>query len=54
MEYYVRVEWTKTAPLVQAIKEKSFFGNQNSVAQPKAKKWVHTIERLKKRLEIPE
>ena len=54
LEYYVRVEWTKTVPLDQAIKEKGFFGNQNSVAKPKARKWVHTIERLKKRLEIPE
>lgn len=54
LEYYVRVDWIKTLPLDQAIKEKGFFGNQNSVAKPKARKWVHTIERLKKRLEISE
>jgi hypothetical protein len=52
LEYYVRVDWIKTVPLDQAIKEKGFFGNQNSVAKPKARKWVHTIERLKKRLEV--
>jgi hypothetical protein len=50
----VKVEWIKTVPLEDAIKEKGFFGNQNSVARPKAKKWAHTIERLKKRFEISE
>jgi hypothetical protein len=49
-EYYVRVDWIKTVPLEKAIKEKGFFGNQNSVARPKARKWVHTIERLKQRV----
>jgi hypothetical protein len=53
-EYYVKVDWIKTVPLAEAIKEKGFFGNQNSVAKPKAKKWIHTIERLKKRFEIAE
>ena len=52
LEYYVKVEWIKAVPLDQAIKEKGFFGNQNSAAKPKVKKWVHTIERLKKRFEI--
>lgn len=52
LEHYVRVEWIKTVPLDEAIKEKGFFGNQNSAAKPKAKKWVHTIERLKKRFDI--
>jgi len=32
--------------------QKGFFGNQNSVAKPKAKKWVHTVERLKSRFGI--
>ena len=53
-EYYVRVDWIKTVPLEQAIKEKGFFGNQNSVARPKARKWVHTIERLKQRFDVPD
>ncbi len=53
-EYFVKVDWIKTVPLNEAIKEKGFFGNQNSVAKPKAKKWIHTIDRLKKRFEIAE
>jgi hypothetical protein len=52
LEYYVRADWIKTVPLEQANKEKGFFGNQNSVAKPKARKWVHTIERLKQRSEV--
>jgi len=51
-EYYVRVEWIKTVPLDEAVKEKGFFGNQNSAARPKARKWTHTVERLKKRWAI--
>jgi len=31
-----------------AIKEKGFFGNQNSVARPTALKWDYTVQRLKK------
>jgi hypothetical protein len=48
-ERLVRVEWVKTVPLNQAIKEKGFFGNQNTVAKPKAQKWNHTVNRLKER-----
>lgn len=51
-EYMVRVEWLKTVPLDQAVKEKGFFGNQNTVARPVTPKWDHTIERLKKRFGI--
>ena len=51
-EYVVRVKWLKTVPLSDAIKEKGFFGNQNSVAKPKTPKWNHTVERLKKRFGI--
>lgn len=53
-EYLVRVEWLKTVSVSEAMREKGFFGNQNSVAKPRAKKWVHTVERLKARFEIPE
>jgi hypothetical protein len=49
LEYYVRVDWIKTVSLKDAVKEKGFFGNQNSAARPKTKKWTHTVERLKKR-----
>ena len=52
LEYYVRVNWIKTVSLDKAVKEKGFFGNQNSAARPKARKWTHTVERLKKRWDI--
>ncbi len=52
LEYFVKVDWIKTVPIGEAIKEKGFFGNQNSAAKPVSKSWVHTIERLKKRFEI--
>ena len=32
--------------------EKGFFGNQNSAAKPRAKKWHHTVARLKQRFGI--
>jgi hypothetical protein len=50
--YLVRVKWIKTVPLDQAIKERGFFGNQNTVCKPTSKKWEHTVERLKKRFVI--
>jgi hypothetical protein len=52
LEYYVRVNWIKTVSLDKAVKEKGFFGNQNSAARPKTRKWTHTVERLKKRWDI--
>lgn len=51
-EYFVRVDWIKTVPLENAVRETGFFGNQNSAARPKSKKWIHTIDRLKKRWNI--
>ena len=51
-EYFVRVNWLKTVPEAEAIREKGFFGNQNSVARPRTPKWDHTVERLKKRFGI--
>jgi len=51
-EKLVRVEWLKTVSSAHAIKEKGFFGNQNTVARPTVQKWNHTIERLKRRFEI--
>jgi hypothetical protein len=47
-EYLVRVKWIKTLPISKAIKEKGFFGNQNTVARPRSAKWDYTVERLKK------
>lgn len=53
-EHLVRVDWLKTVPLGQAIREKGFFGNQNSAAKPRSKRWVHTVNRLKSHFEIPD
>lgn len=47
-EYVVQVDWLKTIPESQAVKEIGFFGNQNSVCRPRDQKWVYTVERLKK------
>ncbi|QDT34017.1 endonuclease NucS domain-containing protein [Thalassoglobus polymorphus] len=51
-EHLVGVEWIKTVPVSNAIREKGFFGNQNSAAKPRSKKWPHTVERLKARLGV--
>ena len=51
-DYLVRVDWLKTVDPEQAIREKGFFGNQNSVARPRAARWDHTVERLKSRFGI--
>ena len=51
-EHMVRVNWIKTVPVHEAVREKGFFGNQNSAAKPRSKKWLHTIERLKKQFGV--
>ena len=51
-EYLVRVRWEKAVPVAQAVKERGLFGVQHTVARPKDKKWVHTIERLRMRFGI--
>lgn len=51
-EYVVAVKWLKTMPLKDAVKEKGFFGNQNTVCKPTTKKWQHTVERLKSRFGV--
>jgi len=51
-EYLVKVKWLKTVDLKNAIKEKGFFGNQNTVCKPVTKKWQHTVDRLKKRFAV--
>lgn len=50
-EYFVEVEWLDTVPRNQAINEVGLFGNQNTVCQPTAQKWRHTVERLKSRFQ---
>ena len=51
-EYLVKVKWIKTLDLNKAIKEKGFFGNQNTVCKPVTKKWRHTVNRLEERFGI--
>jgi len=51
-EYLVKVKWNKALDINQAIKEKGFFGNQNTVCKPVTKKWGYTVERLKLRFGI--
>ena len=46
-EHFVCVDWIKTVNLHEAVKERGFFGNQNTVAQPRSSKWHFTVERLK-------
>ena len=50
----VRVRWLGAVPIVQAIKETGFFGNQNTVCKPVTEKWEHTVNRLKKGFAINE
>jgi len=49
MEYVVRVEWIKTLPREQAIKEKGLFANQNSACKLRN---AFTLERLTERLNL--
>ena len=51
-EYVVGVQWIKVLPLEEAVREKGFFGNQNTVARPTSHKWSYTVERLKQRFGI--
>ncbi|MFZ5958846.1 nuclease [Pseudomonas knackmussii] len=51
-EYFVPVEWLKTVPLEQAVKEVGLFGNQNTVCRPTTPKWRWTVDRLKERFGI--
>lgn len=46
-EHVVTVEWIRTVPESEAVKELGFFGNQNTVCRPRDQKWVYTVDRLK-------
>ena len=52
-EHFVGVNWQKTLDLDQAVRERGFFGNQNTVARPRNQKWEFTVDRLKTLWEIP-
>jgi len=47
-EYMVPVKWLDTVPEAEAIRGTNWFGNQNSVARPRADKWLTTVEGLKR------
>lgn len=51
-EHLVGVKWEKAVELQEAVKERGFFGNQNTVAKPRNPKWHFTVERLKTLWEI--
>lgn len=51
-ECLVRVRWIKTVPVAEAISERGFFGNQNTVARPTSSKWNFTVQRLRERFNI--
>ncbi len=46
-EHFVAVKWIKKVELQKAVKERNFFGNQNTVARPRDPRWPFTVERLK-------
>jgi hypothetical protein len=46
-EYFVAVKWLHKVDESNAVNEIGLFGNQNSVARPRAPKWEHTVKRLK-------
>lgn len=48
-EYFVSIDWLDVLPREKAFNEVGLFGNQNTVCQPTAQKWRHTVERLKAR-----
>ena len=45
--YFVPVRWLQTVPSEKAVREAGFFGNQNTVAAPRAQSWRITVDRLK-------
>lgn len=51
-EYLVRVEWIKCVPSTEAFDMPGFFGQQNTVARPRAESWIKTIARLKEHFGI--
>ena len=47
VRYFVRIQWLDTKPESEAVRELGFFGNQNTVCQPRTPKWKHTVDHLK-------
>lgn len=51
-EYVVPVRWLHARERSMAFNEPGLFGNQNTVCRPTAKRWRHTIDRLKDEFNI--
>ena len=51
-EYYVGVEWERAVDLDEAVWQRGFFANQNTVARPRDPKWAFTIDFLKRTWKI--
>ena len=51
-ELDIRVSWIKAVPFAEAVSERGFFGNQNTVARPTSNKWNYTIQVLTERFGI--
>lgn len=49
-EYFVPVEWLRSVPISEAVKEVGMFGNQNTICRPTTPKWRWTVDRLRERL----
>ena len=52
-EYFVQVKWLHKVQEQNAVNEIGLFGNQNTVARPRASKWEHTVNRLKEIWGVP-
>ena len=46
-DYFVPLRWIKAVEESEAFNEVGLFGNQNTIAQPRAEKWEHTVKQLK-------
>lgn len=46
-EYFVQVKWLHKVQEKNAVNEVGLFGNQNTIARPRASKWEHTVKRIK-------
>lgn len=53
-EHFVPVQWLRTVPLSQAVRETGLFGNQNTICRPTTAQWRFTVDRLKARFHLPE
>lgn len=46
-EHFVRIRWIHAVPEAEAVREPGMFGNQNSAAKPRVRRWQATVDRLR-------